>query len=161
MRRLRLRLYCALPLLLATGAHAARIDPSPNIIVVTAPRPAAKARPHAHRARQAHHEHRHEAAQQMPVCGRGGPASAYSAASGVAFTGRIDKVTFQAGRTILVVHDDGGETCAYLPPRAELSERGFPPALLRRRTPVVIEGFAHRTDKRKVLVQQLVAHPRG
>lgn len=158
MRRLRLCLCCALPFLLASGAHAARIDPSPNIIVVTAPRPAAKIGPHVHH--HAHREHRHEAAKRMPVCGRGGPASAYSASSGVAFTGRIDKVTFQPGRTILVVHDRGGETCAYLPSRAELAKRGLPPALLRRDTPVMIEGFAHRNDKRKVLVQRLVSHPR-
>jgi hypothetical protein len=156
--RLRLRLCCALPLLLAAGAHAERPSAASNVIVVIATRPTAgpHAPAHVHRPRR---DDRQDA-PRLPVCGQGGPASAYSAASGVAFAGRMDKVTFQANRTILVVRDGSNETCAYLPSRAELSRRGLPPALLRLRRPVMIEGFAHRTDKGKVLVQQLVVRPR-
>ncbi len=152
MSRLWLMLGCAVPLFLTEPARAA--DPSaPTVImVVTATRLAAK--PH----RRAAHPH---AARGIPGCQAQGPASAYSPASGVAFEGRIAKVLFKPDRTVLFVHDGNGETCAFLPRRAELERRGIPAALLRRRTPVAIEGFANRSNARKVLVVDMMARPRG
>jgi len=145
-----LMLGCALPLCLA---EAARADdpPTPSVIlVVTAARLVAK--PHRHVPRQ-------HVATPKPDCEARGPTSAYSPTSGVALEGRIDKVRFLSDRTVLFLRDGTGETCAFLPRRAELERRGIPEALLRRRTPVAIEGFANRSDTRKVLVVDMMAHP--
>lgn len=151
MLRWCLMLVCVLPLFRPEAARAEEPSAPAVILVVTATRLAAK--PHRHPP----HQH---AASRSARCEAPGPRSAYNPSSGVAFEGRIDKVLFMPDRTVLLVHDGNAQTCAFLPRRAELERRGIPEALLQRRTPVTIEGFANRSDARKVLVVDMMARPR-
>ena len=152
----RVCLSCLLLLLASRGAWAQTAPAPITVVEVRAQRIVVKAHPRARHRHIVHH-----VARRLPDCGARGPTTAYSPASGVAFEGRIDSVVFRPDRTILIVGDRTGETCAFLPARADLEKHGLPPMLLQRRTSVAIEGFADRSDKRKVLVQQLVAHPRS
>ncbi|MDQ2802210.1 MAG: hypothetical protein M3Y41_05815 [Pseudomonadota bacterium] len=82
-------------------------------------------------------------------------------ASGVSFDARIVRVQPAPGGTVLVLRDRSGETCAYLPGARELTRHGVNPALLQPRAQVEIDGYAHLSNRRKVLIEQLAIHPRG
>ncbi len=152
MRPRSLALLC---LLMATLAGRAEGEVTPVTwtitVVAKAHRPVGVTRHRVHARR----------AQQPFVCGRPGPRTAYDRASGVSFDGRIVKALFGQGRTVLILRDASGQTCAYLPGRTDLARHGVDPAQLQPRTQVEVDGFAHRSNRRKVLVEQLTVHPRG
>ncbi len=135
-------------------AGTARADPPPTapgaIMIVTASRPVVVS----------HKPHPKSKDRAEPFsCGAPGSVGAYNGASGVSFDARIVRVTIRPDETVLVLRDRAGKTCAYLPGKAELARHGIDAALLRKRTPVTVDGFANRENRRKVLVQQLTVHP--
>ena len=152
---IRRRSLLAWVLCIATAASAwGHTAPVTTTIVVTT----------SHRGRLRAHarERERRAPHRLVSCAKSGagPTSAYNLASGVSFQGWVEKVLVSPDRTVLVIRDGAGETCAFLPPEPELALHGIVPDMLIRRTPVLVEGFPNRMDRRKVLVEQLAINPR-
>lgn len=84
------------------------------------------------------------------------PASAYDAGRTVSLGGPIVRVDFQSDHTLVVVRVTDEEDCAFLPDNKEgLLKKGLAPDKLVPYAIVEIEGSPHKTDKQKVLVDNL------
>jgi hypothetical protein len=76
----------------------------------------------------------------------------------VSLAGRIERVDFMPDHTLVVVLVGNTETCAFLPDRAALQQHGLDPATLQPFRFAEITGVAHRTDKQKVMVNNITVH---
>jgi len=73
----------------------------------------------------------------------------------VSLAGRIERVDFQPDYTLVVVLSGDTETCAFLPGRTALQQRGLDPAILEPYRFADIGGVPNRTDPQKVMVNSI------
>lgn len=78
------------------------------------------------------------------------PLSAYDQDQTTSLGGPIDRVTFEADYTLVVIRVVDEDTCAYLPNKAALTAAGIDIAQLTPYTVVSIDGIPHKSDKQKV-----------
>jgi len=84
------------------------------------------------------------------------PVSAYDTDKSVSMGGPIRRVDFQADYTLVVVRVTDEENCVFIMENKEgLLKHGLDPAKLVPFAIVEIEGSPHKTDKQKVLVENL------
>jgi hypothetical protein len=150
----RVLLVAGLSAFLPAGAWGQTVPIATTVIVITPSHRLARHRFRPPERRVA----RHVASCAKSAAGR---PSGYNLASGVSFQGRVEKILVRPDRTVLILHDGAGETCAVLPPETELALHGILPDMLTRRAAVQIEGFPDRNDRHKILVEQIEVHPRG
>jgi hypothetical protein len=84
--------------------------------------------------------------------------TAYDASRRVSLIGRIERVDFQPGYTVVMVLAGNAETCAFLPPRAVLRQRGLDPATFQPYRIAEIVGAANRSNAQKVMVDNITVH---
>lgn len=86
------------------------------------------------------------------------PASAFDASHPIALIGRIESVEFQPNDTVIKVLSGATETCALLPSRDVMRQRGLDPATLQPYRVAEITGAASRTDPQKLMVDNITVH---
>jgi hypothetical protein len=88
----------------------------------------------------------------------GQPIATYDTGRLVSVAGRIERVDFQPDHTLVVVLSGATETCAFLPNRTALQQRGLDPSILEPYRIADISGAPNRTDPQKVMVNSITVH---
>lgn len=81
------------------------------------------------------------------------PISAYDEERSLSLGGPIARVAFAADHTLVVLRVLDEETCAFLPPRAQLVAHGFDPERLTAYAILSGEGYPHKSDKQKAWIE--------
>lgn len=83
------------------------------------------------------------------------PVSAYSGGQPVSLAGRIERVLFLPGHTLVLLTAGDTEVCAFLPDRAALRQHGMDPAIMQPWRVVDLSGVAANNNPQKVLVNNI------
>ena len=86
---------------------------------------------------------------------RNEPMDAYDGDKEVSLGGPIVRVDFQPDYTMVVVRVVDEENCAFLPNKEEIAKHGLDPAKLVPYAIVDITASPHKTDKQKMLIEQI------
>ena len=86
---------------------------------------------------------------------RNEPTEAYDPDKDVSIGGPITRVDFQPDYTLVVIRVVDEENCAFLPNREEIASHGLDPAKLVPYAIVEMNASPHRTNKQKVLIENL------